>query len=130
MDYRNRKLVIAIRVLLGLFLLMSGVTGFMALGNNLQGIPEPMMPYMKTLVDTKIFHMIKTTEIVAGLMLIIGFLPALATLFVAPLCVGIIVFHLAVAPAISVVWGGLLVAALTIYLGYAYWDKYKQLFQR
>lgn len=129
MDYRNRKLVIAVRILLGLFLIMSGIGGFWAVAHGLEGIPAPMLPYMSTLIDTKIFHLIKVTEIVAGLMLVIGFLPALATLFIAPLCVGILVFHLSVAPALSDMWGGLVVAILTIYLGYAYWDKYKQLFK-
>ncbi len=130
MDYRNRKLVIAVRVLLGLFLIMSGVGGLMAAANGLEEIPAPLLPYTKTLIDTGIFHMIKITELVAGIMLVIGLLPALATLFVAPICVGILVFHLSVAPAIADMWGGLLVTALTIYLGYAYWDKYKALFRK
>lgn len=129
MDYRNRKAVIIVRILLGLFLIMSGVSGLM-IGDDLSKIPAPMVPYMRTLLDTGLFHLIKITELVAGVMLVVGFLPALATLFIAPLCVGILVFHLTVAPAIADMWGGLLVTVLTIYLGYAYWNKYKALFER
>jgi uncharacterized membrane protein YphA (DoxX/SURF4 family) len=75
-----------------------------------------------------IFQMIKTTEIIAGLMLVTGFLPALAAIFVAPICIGIIVFSLNVAPAY--VGSGIFVAILTAYMGYAYWDKYKSIFVR
>ena len=129
MNYRNRKVVITVRTLLGLFLIMSGVSGLMV-GDDLTKIPAPMVPYMRTLLDTGLFYMIKITELVAGAMLVIGFLPALATLFVAPLCVGILVFHVFVSPAIGDMWCGLLLTVLTIYLGYAYWDKYKTLFSR
>lgn len=129
MDYRNRKTVMIVRILLGLFLVMSGVSGLMV-GNDFSKIPAPMVPYMRTLLDTGLFYMIKITELIAGVMLVVGFLPALAALFVAPLCVGILVFHLAVAPAIADMWGGLLLTVLTVYLGYAYWGKYKALFQR
>lgn len=129
MDYRNRKLVIAVRVLLGLFLLMSGVGGLMAT-KDLSQIPAPMLPYMETLLKTGLFYLIKVTEIVVGAMLVIGFLPALAAIILAPISVGILVFHASVAPSLSDMWGGLVVAVLNIYLGYAYWDKYKQLFKR
>ena len=127
MNFRNRKLVITLRVILGLFLLMSGVTGFMA-GESMNGVPEPMIPTQMALWGMGIFQMIKTTEVVAGLMLIFGFLPALAALFIAPLAVGIIVYNSRIAP--EYLPSGIIVGALTAYLGYAYWDKYKALFER
>ena len=66
--------------------------------------------------------------IVAGLMLIFGFLPALALLFVAPICVGVIVYDLFTVPAYLI--SGIVVSLMTAYLGYAYWDKFKGLFER
>ncbi len=127
MNFRNRKLVIAVRVLLGLFMIFSGVGGLMA-GNSMQGVPEAMIPTMRVFWNTGIFQMIKVTEIVAGLMLVIGLFPQLATIFLAPICIGIIVFNARISPANLPM--GAIVTILTIFLGYAYWDKYKSLFER
>jgi uncharacterized membrane protein YphA (DoxX/SURF4 family) len=94
----------------------------------MQGVPPEMLASTQSLWDFGLFQMIKITEIVAGLMFVIGFLPALAAIFIAPLAVGIVVFNARMAPAL--VWTGVLVCAFEIYLGYAYWDKYKALFSR
>ncbi len=126
-NFRNRKLLITIRTLLGLMFLMSGVTGLLA-GKAMQGVPAPMIVVLQSLWSSGIFQMIKVTEMVAGLMLVLGFLPALAAIFLAPVCIGIIVFNAMLAPAYLV--SGIVVSILNAYLGYAYWDKYKALFVR
>lgn len=126
MNLRNRKLVVTVRILLGLFILFSGISGFMA-GAEMKNIPAPMVPTMSQLWNMGIFQMIKTTEIVVGIMLILGFLPALALLFMAPICIGVIVFNSSVAPQYLV--SGMVVSILTAYLGYVYWDKYKAIFE-
>ncbi len=127
MNFRNRKLVITIRSVLGLAFIGSGVSGLMA-GYAMHGVPTEMIGVSQSLWSMGIFQMIKVTEIVSGLMLLTGFLPALATIFVSPICVGIIVFDLHVAP--GYIASGIVVSLLTSYLGYAYWDKYKTLFER
>lgn len=127
MNLRNRKLVMVVRILLGLMFLGSGASGLLA-GRAMTGVPAPMIAHTQALWDMGIFQMIKTTEIIAGLMLIAGFLPALATIFVSPICVGILVFNLRVAPGYIV--SGIVVTVLTAFLGYAYWDKYKALFNK
>lgn len=127
MNFRNRKLVTTVRVLLGLFMLMSGVTGFMG-APDMATIPAPMQPYTLQLWDMGIFQMIKSTELVIGLMLVAGFFPAIAVVMLVPLCVGVLVFNGTVAPAYLPT--GLLVSALTTYLAYAYWDKYASLLKR
>lgn len=127
MNLRNRRLVITVRVLLGLFILMSGVTGLMG-GPQAENIPAPMVDEIRQLWTMGIFQMIKVTEVIVGLMLIVGFLPALAALALVPICVGVIIFNAMLAP--SYVVTGVIVSLFTAYLGYAYWDKYKALFQR
>ncbi len=128
MNFRNKKLVTAIRIILGLFILMSGVTGWMSIFNNMEGIPAPMLPYMQSLTSVGIVQMIKTTEVIVGLMLIFNFLPALAAIFLAPICIGVIIFNAMVSPEYVVT--GVIISILNGFLGYAYWDKYKALFQR
>jgi len=127
MNFRNRYLVTTLRVLLGLVMLFSGISGLIA-GNSMQGVPEQLVPTMQVFWNSGIFHMIKVTETIAGLMLVIGFLPWLATLFLAPNVVGIVIFNARMFPAALPI--GIAVFALTAYLGYAYWDKYRALFTR
>src|ERR1700674_3259481 len=127
MNFRNRYLVTTLRVLLGLVMLFSGISGLIA-GNSMQGVPEQLVPTMQVFWNSGIFHMIKVTETIAGLMLVIGFLPWLATLFLAPDVVGIVIFNARMFPAALPI--GIAVFALTAYLGYAYWDKYRALFTR
>lgn len=128
MNFRNKKLVTGVRIFLGLFILMSGVTGWMAIGNNMQGIPEPMVPFMKQLATMNIIQLIKATEVVVGLMLVFGVYPALAAIILAPICIGVLVFNGTVAQPYLVT--GVIVSVLNGYLGYAYWDKYKALFTK
>ncbi len=128
MNFRNPKLVGSVRIVFGLFMIFSGISGFMAAQANMQGVPEPMVAAMKVLLDTGIFYLIKVTELVAGLMLVFRFLPQLAAIFLAPVAVGIIIVTARIAPANLVM--GFIVSALNAYLGYVYWDSYKALFKR
>jgi putative oxidoreductase len=127
MNFRNRYLVIAIRVLLGLIMLASGISGLL-MGNSTKGVPPQMVTFTQVFWASGIFQMVKVTEIVAGFMLLFGILPALATLFLAPDVVGIVVVNARLIP--SFLWVGAIVFVLTAYLGYAYWDKYESIFSR
>ena len=127
MDFRNRYLVIAMRILLGLIMLASGISGLL-MGNSPKGVPAQMVTFTQVFWASGIFQMVKVTEIVAGFMLLFGILPALATLFLAPDVVGIVVVNARLIP--SFLWVGAIVFVLTAYLGYAYWDKYKSIFSR
>ena len=127
MNLRHRYLVIAIRILLGLIMLLSGVFGLIG-GKSMQGVPPQLVPTMQAFWSSGIFHLIKVTEVVAGLMLVLGFLPWLAVLFLAPDVVGIVIFNARLFPPALPI--GIAVFAFTAYLGYAYWHKYQALFTR
>jgi len=127
MDFKNKYLVIAVRILFGLFMVFSGISGLLA-GPNAESIPAPMVEVTQNLWASGIFQMIKVTEILAGLMLVVNFLPALAAIFLAPISIGVIVFNARLAPAFIPM--GIILALLTAYLGYVYWDSYKGLFER
>lgn len=129
MNFRNKYLLTTLRVLTGLFFIMSGVGGLMAMQSpGLEGIPAAMVPTMRVLIDTGILPYIKVTEIVAGLMLVTGFLPALGAIFLAPICLGVLIVNARISKENLPV--GVIVTLLNVYFGYAYWDKYKQLFGR
>src|SRR5215831_5303470 len=127
MNFRNCYLVIAVRILLGLIMLASGVSGLL-MGNSTKNVPPQMVNFTQVFWASGSFQMVKVTEIVAGLMLVIGILPALAVLFLAPDVVGIVIVNARLMP--SFLWIGAVVFVMTAYLGYAYWDRYKPIFAR
>ena len=108
-------------------MLASGISGLL-MGNSTQGVPEQMVAFTQVFWASGIFQMVKVTESAAGFMLVFGIFPALATLFLAPDVVGIVIVNARLMP--SFLWLGGIVFVLTSYLGYAYWDKYKSIFTR
>lgn len=127
MNFRNHKLYLVVRTIVGLLFAASGAAGLLA-GNSTQGVPPQMIPITQAFWSAGIIQMIKTTELVSGLMLVFGFLPALASIFLAPVCVGILIFNSRVFPQLAFV--GVVLCLLNAYLGYAQWDKYKALFKK
>ncbi len=126
-NFRNKYLVITVRILLGAMFIFSGVGGLLA-GQSMEGVPAAMVANQQALYTMGIFQMIKITEIIAGLMLLTGFLPALGAIAVVPVCVGILIVNGRTAPEYLPM--GIAVSLATAFLGYAYWDKYKVLFKR
>src|SRR5581483_4420598 len=103
MNFRNRYVVIAIRTLLGLIMLASGISGLL-MGNSTQGVPPKMIAFAQVFWASGIFQTVKVTEIVAGFMLLVGIFPALATLFLAPDVVGIVIVNAPVDALILMAW--------------------------
>lgn len=129
MNFRNKYLSNTIRILFGLFMLFSGVSGlWMIFTGSTEGVPPDLIDIMSTLQSSGLIYMIKITETIAGAMLILNLRPALAAIFIAPIAIGIIVFNAMLAPEFVIM--GVIVALLDAYLGYFYWDKYKALFTR
>jgi len=127
MNFRNRYAVVTVRLLFGIFMIFSGVSGLLMQPDTSTLTPQ-MISALTSLKDSGLFYMIKITEALIGLMLIFNFLPALAAIFLAPISIGIIVFNSFVEP--SLVISGVIVALVNIYLGYIYWNKYEPLFTR
>ncbi|MDQ5927790.1 MAG: putative oxidoreductase [Patescibacteria group bacterium] len=127
MDYRKRGLVVTARMILGFVFLFSGVSGLLV-GSDVSNIPEPMATITTSLWTAGFFQMTKITEAVAGFMLLVGFLPALAAVILAPVVVGIVVVNAMLMP--SFLFVALVLCFLVAYLGYVYWDKYRAIFQQ
>ena len=127
MDFRNRYAVLTIRSLFGLALIGIGIMGLFVPPPT-EGITPAAAAAIRAMGDLGIGQLIAIAEIAAGLLLITGLFPALGALLAAPITVGIIVFHIVREPA--TILPGIIFALLNIYLGYAYWDKYKAMFQR
>jgi uncharacterized membrane protein YphA (DoxX/SURF4 family) len=111
------------RIILGLAFFVFGLNGF------LHFMPMPPMPdaasaFMGALAETGYFFpLLKTTETVAGALLLSGRLVPLALTLLAPVVVNIVAFHVALAP--SGVAMPLVLAVLGIYLAWAYRDAFR-----
>ncbi|WP_456376066.1 DoxX family membrane protein [Lutibacter sp.] len=122
----NSKLTLALRLLLGLILLVFGLNKFFHF------LPMPLMEgapadFMGALGKTRyMFPLIAITEIVAGVLLIFNKWTGLALIFTAIISVNIILFHLVLAPAGIAL--AAIVAILNVILMYANWNKFKTLF--
>ena len=122
----NSKLTMALRLLLGLILLVFGLNKFFHF------LPMPPMEgapadFMGALGKTGyMFPLIALTEIVAGALLIFNKWKGLALIFTAIISINIVLFHLALAPAGIAL--AAVVAILNIILMYANWNKFKTLF--
>jgi uncharacterized membrane protein YphA (DoxX/SURF4 family) len=127
-NLRNKYLVVTLRTVFGLLFMLSGVSGLWMGTHGLEGVPPDLLPMNQTLWNIGVFEMIKVTETIAGLMLVTGFLPALAVIFLAPIAVGIVIVNALTFPSAVIV--GVVICAIEMYFGYVYWDKYKALFMR
>ena len=127
MNFRNKYLVITIQSLFGLALIALGIMGLF-LNMPTDGFSPAMAAAIQGLNDLGIAKLIAAIELIAGLIIITGFLPAFGALLFAPITVGILTVHIVKEP--STILPGIIVALMNAYLGYAYWDKYKAVFSR
>lgn len=135
MNLRNKWAVGTVRILLGLLFLGMGAWGlyFIVSGNipEVPGATEATRLAEAGLAAAGLTYVVKVIEVVAALMLLFNFRPALAALLLAPIVVGIMVYDLALwlhvpaslIPAVFALLG-------TAYLGYVHWDRYAAIFAK
>ncbi len=108
------------RVLLGLMFFVFGLNGFLNFfPPPKSGVPEGAMEFGAAMMKTGfLLQLVKGTEVVAGLLLLLNRFVPLALVVLAPVIVNILLFHAFLAPsgmAIPVV-----ILALELYLAWAY----------
>lgn len=113
------------RVLMGLMFCVFGLNGF------LHFIPEPKTPmpegamaFAGALMNTGyMFPLVMGTQLLTGVLLLINRFVPLALALLAPVLVGIITFHIFLAPAS--VAPAIVVVVLELYLAWAYRNAYR-----
>ncbi len=109
-----KKLTIAVRILLGLIFVGSGVAFFLTTPPPLEG---PMADFFKGMAATQyFFYLLKGTEIACGLLLLSGFFVPLALVVLAPVILNIFLIHVFLAPQGLVL--ALIIGALETYLAF------------
>lgn len=121
-------LPVVMRVVLGLIFVLFGVIGALS-GETDMG--EEADAFVSAMKDTGyLWPLVKTTEIVSGLLLMAGLFVPLALLLLAPVVLNILLFHV----FLSSSPGGLAVAVVVLALGLGlarqYWSSFAAVLRR
>jgi putative oxidoreductase len=121
-----KTLTLILRLLLGLIFLVFGLNGFLHFIPNMQ-MPSPAMDFFGALAKTGyMVPLIFATQVIGGVLLLIGFAVPFALTLLAPLLVNIFFFHAYLAP------GGLPVAIVVclieLFLAWSYRSAFASLF--
>ena len=121
----NSKVTMALRIILGLVLIIFGANKF----GHFMPSPEltgDAATFMGALGGAGYFTILGVLEILIGLLLVLNKWVPFALVLLAPLVVNFLIFHLKY--NIEGIGPSALVSLLTIVLFYANWDKFKTLF--
>ena len=123
-----RHLPLLARVVLGLIFAVFGVIGLFELG------PQPEMSeeagaFMGAIMDTGyLWPVIKVSEIVCGVLLILGLFVPLALVVLAPIALNILLFHVFLAPEGSVI--GIVILVLGLYIAHQHRESFSAVLRR
>lgn len=122
----NSKVVTAIRILLGVFVLVFGLNKFLNFMPAFE-LSADGNAYFSALISSKTLTLVGIVEIVAGLAFITNKYGALLALILMSISVNAVLFHAVLEP--SSIPGALVLFILNIVVLYNYRDSYKTLLQ-
>jgi uncharacterized membrane protein YphA (DoxX/SURF4 family) len=114
----GRIVTAIVRVLLGLMFLVFGLNGFLNFMPAPRDLPPDVITVSTGLMKGGYLAVVSATEILVALLLLTNRFVPLALVLLAPVVVGIITFHIAVAPATIV--PGIVVLVMELYLAWAF----------
>lgn len=131
MDKLKKHGPVVARTLLGLVYLMAGIIGLLQLAPPPADLPQGMLDFQKALEGTNYFFpLLKATETVCGLLLIIAVAPALSLVILAPITINIFFVHLILTPGVQNIILPVIMIALHVCAATKYWHVYHPLFKR
>ncbi|MCA9478225.1 MAG: DoxX family membrane protein [Nanoarchaeota archaeon] len=125
-SWNNKKLVLVLRLLLGAILVVFGLNGFFGFLPSLGPMSAAAGNFFGAIAATGYFlPVLKSFEILIGLMFLFNRAVPLATLMLVPISLNITLFHLALAPAAG--GAAYAVAILNLYFVLVFKKKYMEL---
>jgi len=112
-----------VRVLLGLMFLVFGLNGFLNFMPAPKDMPQEIMTVVGSLMQAGYMTVVSGAEVVIAVGLLLNRFVPLALVLLAPIIVGILTFHIAMAPA--TIGPGIVVAVMELYLAWAYRSAFK-----
>jgi uncharacterized membrane protein YphA (DoxX/SURF4 family) len=106
------------RVLLGVAFLVFGLNGFLNFMPAPKEMPKDIMDVMGALMKAGYMKVVSGAEVIAAVMLLTNRCVPLALALLAPIIVGIVTFH--VAMAMATIGPALVVLVIELYLAWAY----------
>ena len=123
-----KHLPLMARVLLGLIFAVFGTMGLLQLGPAPE-MGEEATAFMGALMDTGyLWPVIKVTEIVCGVLLILGLFVPLALVGLAPIVLNILLFHIFLAPETVAI--GIAAVVLGLYVAHQHRESFSGVLQR
>ncbi len=107
-----------VRVLLGLMFLVFGLNGFLNFMPTPKDLPPDVITVSTGLMKGGYLSVVAATEVIVALLLLTNRFVPLALALLAPIVVGIITFHVAIAP--QTIGPGIVVLVMESYLAWAY----------
>jgi uncharacterized membrane protein YphA (DoxX/SURF4 family) len=114
----TRYVIATVRILLGLMFLIFGLNGFLNFMPAPKDMPREIMEVSGGLMKGGYMTVVAGAEVLIAVMLLTNRFVPLALAMLAPIIVGIITFHVALAPA--TIGPGIVVLAMELYLAWAY----------
>jgi len=122
----NSKLTMALRILLGLILVVFGANKFLDFMPHME-MPEPAGKLMMAMMASGyMLKLVGATEVFVGLLLLVKKWVPLSLVILAPVSINMVLFHLFLAPA--GVGPAAVVTIINVVLIYDNWSKFKILF--
>ena len=120
-----RRLPMIARLLLGLMFFVFGLNGFLNfISPPKTPPPEAAMAFAGAMMKTGyLFQLVKGTETIVGLLLLLNRFVPLALVVIMPVIVNIVALHAFLAP--SGIAAAIVILALELYLAWAYRDAYR-----
>lgn len=119
------------RYILGLIFFIFGLAGLLNLLPQPTDLPEKMITFMNGMMAAGYFFpLLKGTEAVCGLLLILGFAPALSLVILAPITINIFFVHLFLTPGIQNLVVPLVMVILHVLAAVRYKHLYQPLFSK
>jgi uncharacterized membrane protein YphA (DoxX/SURF4 family) len=118
-----RHIPTLIRLLLGLMFLVFGLNGFLNFMPPPKDMPQDIMTVSEALVKGGYMTVVSATEVLVAVLLLSGLFVPLALVLLAPIVVGIITFHVALAP--QTIAPGIVVLVMELYLAWAYRSAFR-----
>ena len=126
-----KKVSLVSRYLWGLIYFVFGLNGFLNFIPVPAEMPEGAMKFSMAMMETGYFFpMIKGTEVIFGLLLLIGVASPLALVILAPVTINILLFHAVLTPGLENSVLPLVMVVLHVLAAINYWPRFKGLFAR
>ena len=123
----SRIVTTIVRLLLGVMFLVFGLNGFLNFIPAPKDLPPDLVTVSTGLMKGGYMTVVSATEILVALLLLTNLFVPLALALLAPIVVGIITFHIAIAPATIV--PGIVVLVMELYLAWAYRGSFRPMLQ-